>query len=115
MTTRTCSKDTDYYAILGIPTTATLADIKRAYRRLARQYHPDTNPDKDAARRFRQITEAYELLSDPTRRAAYDQTRPPAPGPLTTPDNSAVVSRLLAVLEDAWTAIRCHHPQIPLS
>jgi hypothetical protein len=53
------------------------------------------------------------VLSDPARRKAYDQTRPPAPGPLATPDNSAVVSRLLAVLEDAWTAIRRHHPQIP--
>jgi curved DNA-binding protein CbpA len=112
MTARTRTQP-DYYAILGIPAAAALADIKRAYRRLARQYHPDTNPDKDAARRFRQITEAYELLSDQARRQAYDATRPPTPGPPATPDNSAVVSRLLAVLEDAWTAIRRHHPQIP--
>jgi hypothetical protein len=112
MTARTRTQN-DYYAVLGVDQAATLADIKRAYRRLARQYHPDTCKDKDAARRFRQVSEAYELLSDPARRKAYDQTRPPAPGPLATPDNSAVVSRLLAVLEDAWTAIRRHHPQIP--
>jgi hypothetical protein len=113
MTTRTRTKNTDYYAILGLTPAATLADIKKAYRRLARQYHPDTNKEPGAARRFRQITDACEVLSDPARRKAYDQTRPPAPGPMATPDNTAVVSRLLAVLEDAWTAIRRHHPQIP--
>jgi curved DNA-binding protein CbpA len=113
MTTRTRKQQKDYYAILGLTPAATLADIKRAYRRLARQHHPDTNTSPDAARRFRQITEAYEVLSDPARRKAYDQTRLPAPGPLATPDSTAVISRLLAVLEDAWTAIRRHHPQIP--
>lgn len=92
---------------------ATLADIKKAYRRLVRQHHTDTNKEPSAARRFRQITEACEVLSDPAHRRAYDQTQPPAPGPLATPDNSAVVSRLLAVLEHPWRAIRRHHPQIP--
>jgi hypothetical protein len=113
MTTRTRTKTTDYYAVLGITATATLADIKRAYRRLARAHHPDRCKDKDAARRFRLITEAYDVLSDTTRRKAYDATRPPAPGPLATPDTSPVVSVLLAVLEDAWAAIRRNHPQIP--
>ncbi len=80
MTTRTRTKNTDFYAILGLTPAATLADIKRAYRRLARQYHPDTNKEPGAARRFRQITEACEVLSDPARRKAYDPTRPPAPG-----------------------------------
>jgi curved DNA-binding protein CbpA len=109
----TCTKNTDHYAILGVHPAAALADIKRAYRRLARQHHPDTNKEPGAARRFRQITEAYEVLSDPARRKAYDQTRPPASGPLATPGSTAVISRLLAVLEDAWTAIRQRHPQIP--
>jgi curved DNA-binding protein CbpA len=113
MTTRTRSQNKDYYAILGLTPAATLADIKKAYRRLARQHHPDTSTDPCAARRFRQITEACEVLSGPARRKAYDQTQPPVPGPIATPDNSAVVSRLLAVLEDAWQAIRRHHPQIP--
>lgn len=111
--TRTRTKAKDYYTILGIPPTATLADIKRAYRRLGRQHHPDTSTGKDAARRFREITEAYELLSDPARRRAYDMTRPPAAGLATLEDDPAVVSRLLVVLEDAWTAIRRNHPQIP--
>ena len=74
---------------------------------------PRHQPGKDAARRFREITEAYDLLSDPARRTAYDRTRPPVPGPLATVEDPAVVSRLLAVLEDAWTAIRRQHPQIP--
>jgi DnaJ domain len=113
MTTRTRSKSKDYYAILALTPAATLADIKRAYRRLARQHHPDTDTDPDAAKRFREISEAYEVLSDPARRSAYDQTRPPAPGPLATPDNTAVISRLLAVLEDAWQSSRQRHPQIP--
>lgn len=64
----------DYYEVLGIPRDATEADIKKAYRRLARQYHPDANPnDKDAAEKFKEINEAYEVLKDPQKRAQYDQ------------------------------------------
>ncbi|HEY7448485.1 MAG TPA: J domain-containing protein [Vicinamibacterales bacterium] len=63
----------DLYTILGLTHAATLAEIKRAYRRLARRYHPDINPgDGHAVVRFRQITEAYETLSDPARRQRYD-------------------------------------------
>ncbi|MFB3854249.1 MAG: DnaJ C-terminal domain-containing protein [Vicinamibacterales bacterium] len=63
----------DLYAVLGLDDRATLADIKRAYRRLARRYHPDINPgDPAAERRFRQIMLAYETLSDPGRRRRYD-------------------------------------------
>jgi molecular chaperone DnaJ len=63
----------DLYTILGLTHLATLAEIKRAYRRLARRYHPDINPgDGHAVVRFRQITEAYETLSDPDRRQRYD-------------------------------------------
>lgn len=61
-----------YYAVLGIPPNATPEDIKRAYRALVRQWHPDVNPDPSAADRFREIQHAYEVLSDPSRRAAYD-------------------------------------------
>lgn len=64
----------DYYAILGVPRTATQAEIKRAFRRLARQYHPDKNPgDKTAEQRFKDINEAHEVLSDPEKRKLYDQ------------------------------------------
>src|SRR5674476_299148 len=64
----------DYYKILGIDKTATPRDIKNAYRKLARKYHPDLNPNnKDAKRNFQQINEANEVLSDPEKRKKYDQ------------------------------------------
>src|SRR5215510_14136794 len=63
----------DFYVILGIERGATSGDIKRAYKRLARKYHPDINPgDRMAEAQFRQIAEAYETLSDPGRRHQYD-------------------------------------------
>jgi curved DNA-binding protein len=63
----------DYYAVLGVPKTATQKEIKAAYRKLARQHHPDVNPgDKSAEDRFKQIGEAYEVLSDPDKRTKYD-------------------------------------------
>lgn len=65
----------DLYSILGIKPTASAAEIKRAYRRLARRYHPDINPgDRAAELRFRQIAEAYETLIDPERRRRYDES-----------------------------------------
>jgi curved DNA-binding protein len=64
----------DYYKILGIEKTATPQDIKNAYRKLARKYHPDLNPnDRDAKKNFQQINEANEVLSDPGKRKKYDQ------------------------------------------
>jgi molecular chaperone DnaJ len=63
----------DFYVILGVERGAALGDIKRAYKRLARKYHPDINPgDRMAVAHFRQISEAYETLSDPDRRRRYD-------------------------------------------
>src|SRR5579871_3885565 len=75
----------DFYLVLGLERMATVGDIKRAYKRLARRYHPDINPgDRMAAAHFRQIAEAYETLSDPERRRQYD-TRGHAVGPVEPP------------------------------
>jgi len=63
----------DYYEVLGVPKNADESAVKGAYRRLARQYHPDVNKEPDAEERFKEINEAYEVLSDPDRRAAYDR------------------------------------------
>ncbi|MEY3404410.1 MAG: hypothetical protein RLZZ86_4032 [Cyanobacteriota bacterium] len=64
----------DYYAILGITKTATSEEIKQAFRKLARKYHPDVNPNnKQAEAKFKEVNEAYEVLSDPDKRKKYDQ------------------------------------------
>ena len=63
----------DYYKLLGVDRKASQADIKKAYRQLARQYHPDTNKDAGAEERFKQISEAYDVLGDPEKRKRYDR------------------------------------------
>jgi curved DNA-binding protein len=63
----------DYYQILGVPRDAEKSDIKKAYRKLARRYHPDVNSEADAEEKFKEINEAYEVLKDPDKRQAYDR------------------------------------------
>src|ERR1044071_486824 len=64
----------NFYDLLGVPKNADEKDIKAAYRKLARKYHPDVNPnDKTAEAKFKEVSEAYEVLSDPEKRKLYDQ------------------------------------------
>ena len=64
----------DYYDVLGLSKGADAAAVKKAYRKLAKKYHPDMNPDNaEAERKFKEVTEAYNVLSDPEKRKLYDQ------------------------------------------
>lgn len=65
----------DYYAVMGVEPTASLKEIKTAYRRLARKYHPDVSSEADAESKFKEVAEAYEVLKDTERRAEYDELR----------------------------------------
>jgi curved DNA-binding protein len=62
----------DYYPVLGVPRTASEDEIRRAYRKLARKYHPDVSKESDAQERMREVNEAYEVLGDKEKRQAYD-------------------------------------------
>jgi curved DNA-binding protein CbpA len=132
MTTTTA---TDYYALLGVPPDATAAQIKSAYRKLAKQYHPDVNDSSDAAEKFREITEAYDTLTDPDRRRRYDRLHGTHTGSKTSggswsgsassgnrtrtqngsahSNSSQAASPVLKLLEDIWLEIRRWHPEIP--
>jgi hypothetical protein len=107
--------------ILGLTSDATLADVKKAYRKLARQHHPDrNNADPGAIDRFRRITEAYEYLSAHLKDNAHGNGHS-RPGPAAGPRADAGVpggyfeaaSRVLTMLEETWQAIRARHPEIP--
>ncbi|MBM4201323.1 MAG: molecular chaperone DnaJ [Gammaproteobacteria bacterium] len=70
----------DYYKVMGLERTATPEDIKKTYRKLARKYHPDVSKESDAEEKFKEVAEAYEVLKDPEKRAAYDQLGAHQPG-----------------------------------
>src|SRR5438067_3539315 len=73
----------DYYRVLGVSQDANTPEIRRAYRRLARQHHPDRNPEPESPERFRTLAAAYAVLGDPARRGRYDHTtEPPVRGDL---------------------------------
>jgi len=111
----------DYYGILGLTSDATLADVKKAYRKLARQHHPDrNNADPGAVDRFRRITKAYEYLSahlkDNVRGNGHSRPGPTAPprADVGTPGGySEATSRVRIMVEETWQAIRARYPEIP--
>jgi curved DNA-binding protein CbpA len=97
----------DYYRVLGVSQDASASEIRRAYRRLARQHHPDRNPKPDGPERFRTLAEAYAVLNDPARRARYDHTiRPPAPRDLPRATPAVLIRRGVLELSarEAWLA-----------
>ncbi|RXZ38275.1 J domain-containing protein [Oxalobacteraceae bacterium CAVE-383] len=82
----------DYYAALGIDSDAPLSAVKTAYRKKASEFHPDKNTDADAPARFREVQEAYDLLSDPQRRKEYDENR-----------QRSLLESPVATAEQIWT------------
>src|SRR6185312_106625 len=65
--------ENDFYKVLGVEKSASAQEIKSAYRKLALQYHPDRNKTKEAEEKFKEVTKAYEILSDPQKKQTYDQ------------------------------------------
>lgn len=106
----------DFYADLGVPSNASVEQIKKAYRRLARALHPDANPqDPRAEDRFKTVSEAHAVLSDPAKRKDYDEARscsPPAPStaPDSTPASEAPAS---AAISTSATCSREAQPPPP--
>ena len=78
-------KEIDLYSILQVTPDARLEEIKSAYRRLAKKYHPDVNPSPDAQHRMKDLNHAYALLSDPDKRSRYDRKRQQTPSPAAPP------------------------------
>jgi curved DNA-binding protein CbpA len=109
----------DYYAFLGVPFTATQAEIKRAYRRLARKFHPDLNQQTQQAqdKRIKLLNEAYRVLSDPQKRALYGKQRqqarqritqevPPSPPSQQSPPKEVPPKPKMSWIEGAFGFVR---------
>lgn len=115
--------DVDLYRVLGVARDATAAEIRRAYRRLAREHHPDLNPHPDGQHRFARLAHAYEILHDPVQRAHYDTAlvRATAAPPQTTVhrptwsvlDHGPAVCRGVLELSPGEAAHLARHP-LPL-
>lgn len=93
----------DYYGILGVAKNASDQDIKRAYRKLARELHPDVNPSEDAQHKFGEVTTAYEVLSDPQKRKIVDLGGDPMDGGGRGGAGAATRSPASAASATSWT------------
>ncbi len=109
--------DRDYYEVLGVPPHASDEQIRRRFRELARKYHPDVNRSPDAEHRFKEITEAYRVLSSPSLRADYDlmrrsaqQARSGTSGATTTPPPRSRPTTLRAHASNVRPALRLRIP-----
>ena len=108
----------DHYTLLGVRNDASLREIRRAYRRLARRHHPDLNPRADAPERFAELAQAYSVLTDPVRRAHYDRARQHSRGRRPSPSRSPAVQqpvyRGFVELSPGEARHLAHHP-LPLA
>ena len=105
----------DHYTLLGVRSDASALEIRRAYRRLARQHHPDLNPCPDGPSRFAELADAYAILNDPSQRARYDQTlHRPRPARSRTVSHTETLDRASqrGILELSRSEARhlAHHP-----
>ena len=112
----------DYYKILGVARDANQDEIKRVYRRLARKFHPDVSKETNAEEKFKEVQEAYEVLKDPEKRAAYDQlgTSYRSGQEFRRPRTGARASNILqarsavaTTLASAISSRRCSAPGVP--
>ena len=101
------AEDRDYYEILGIDRNADAEAIKSAYRKLAKKYHPDLHPgDTDAEKHFKEVNEAYSVLSDPDKKAKYDQFGKAAFDPPAADTAAALpISGILVIFSGAFSAV----------
>jgi DnaJ-class molecular chaperone len=103
----------DYYEILGLPRTASQDEIKQAFRKLARQLHPDVNSESDAEEKFKEINEAYSVLSDADKRARYDRFGRAGLGDMGGAQITASISKIFSrnYLGLAWVAVDAAAPR----
>ncbi len=93
----------DYYEVLGVPKNASQEDLKAAFRRLARQFHPDVNKEPDAEEKFKEINEAYAILSDSQKRDAYDRFgHAGVRGPGGSPDITQISTLISRISRISW-------------
>ena len=92
----------DYYEVLGLSKGASEDEIKKAYRKLSKKYHPDINKEPDAEEKFKEVSEAYEILSDPQKRAAYDQYGHAGTDPNYGAGGSNDFRRIITIMDCIW-------------